>query len=139
MDTLNSAQSDLDISDISENRIKKFFDDETEDYQQHQKYYLYFKKYSCYIKNQSEKCTLIENEIQICEIRNYLNEHGLSEKNYTAVIDWINKYAKDFRKILNVIKLVYVMCCWNKVSCEQISFEDFVELEHKIQHVSEKL
>lgn len=98
----------------------------------------YFKKYiQAFIHH--EDSVVIDNEIQIHEIHEHLLSHGLSLQDSEEIRSWIKKNSKPFRNYLNTIKIIYLVWYCQGKKWSDITFEEFGELEDKINSVKEEL
>jgi len=92
----------------------------------------YFKQYVQFLESEHKTCLIVDNEIQAQEIRNHLASNGFSSDNHQEGINWIKNNGKAFRDYLNSIKIVYLIwkCMGNRWT--DITWEEFLELEEKV-------
>lgn len=89
----------------------------------------------CFDKNES--CMDLDNRIQAGEIASHLSNNGISHLDQGAKIDWIMKHGREFRQYLNTIKLIYVVWTASGRSWDEMSFEEFREIEARINGIKE--
>ena len=94
----------------------------------------YFKEYLFYLDSNS--ILYIDNKIQHNEIINHLKNNGYSDSDTYEITKWINKNAKNFRKYLNTIKLIFIIIKCSNININDLSFEQFCKIEDKINSYS---
>ena len=98
----------------------------------------YFKKYVQFLENEDDTCHILDNRIQIDEIRDHLYRHGKDENHKDEIDRWIDENARPFREYLNTIKLVYVVWkCMGK-EWQNIEFDEFNAIEETLNKLKHK-
>ena len=78
----------------------------------------------------TKSLTQLDNQLQAAEIALHLKINGLSEKDTTEKIRWIQKYGRGFREYLNTIKIAAI--AWCAKSEDMPTWEEFCKLTEQI-------
>lgn len=98
-----------------------------------QKTFLYFKKY---IEELTLKDSVkIDNEIQAKEIEKHCQNNHIPLDNCEEITKWIDSNAEGFRNYLNSIKLIYTVWHCMGHDWEVITWEEFCQIEDKINEI----
>jgi hypothetical protein len=102
----------------------------------------YFKKYVEFLELEENTCLILDNKIQSEEIQEHLrrtgHNSGMDGRKKEIISQWIRENARPFRDYLNSIKLVYVV--WKCMGKEwsEITWEEFVEIEERLNSLKYK-
>jgi hypothetical protein len=103
----------------------------------------YFKKYVGFLEENERTCLTLDNEIQSEEIQDHLRREGFGNNGgdpgkKDEISRWIKENARPFRDYLNSIKIAYVVWkCMGK-DWKDITWEEFVVLEDRLNQLKYK-
>ena len=100
----------------------------------------YFKKYVTFLEEEKNTCLILDNEIQSEEIQEHLRRtgSGIDGRKKEVISQWIKENARPFRDYLNSIKLAYVVWkCMGK-NWEDITWDEFVVIEERLNSLKYK-
>lgn len=88
-----------------------------------------------YLKEISEnrqRCCILDNRIQADEIRAFLGKNNKTPQNDLDVQSWIKEYSKEFRSMLNSVKLAAVLLLSQGITEEKMDWKCFCRIEETL-------
>jgi hypothetical protein len=107
-----------------------------------QKTFEYFKQYVQFLEKDGNTCQILDNRIQANEIEDHLKRNGkessLSQVKKEEISHWIKENARPFRDYLNSIKLAYVVWKCMGRDWRDITWDEFVKIEERLNQLKYK-
>lgn len=93
--------------------------------EKNKKTFLLVQKYIERLGENSCSCITLDNNIQMDEIRSWLESLASDDRDTEAVNQWIEKNGQSFRNYLNTIKLIYTIWFCTTDHKRKLSWEEF--------------
>ena len=113
--------------------------------EQNESTFLFFKEYfkSLMKATSTDKVQNLDLQLQLQEIKNYLNVNNKNQKDNKECIKWIEENSKNYRLYLNTLKIVKLIfdciCEIENKTIDQITYEDFKKVEAIINNEKESI
>jgi hypothetical protein len=89
----------------------------------------------CFAEGRS--CMELDNAIQADEVSAHMWTNQIPPANQEEKIRWVLEHGREFRQYLNTIKLIYVVWTASGRSWDEMTFEEFQKIEHRINNIKE--
>lgn len=96
----------------------------------------YANRYAECFANQ-RSCMELDNAIQADELAAHMWINHIPQEDQAAKVQWIVEHGREFRQYLNTIKLIYVVWTASGRSWDEMSFEEFQQIEQRINGIKE--
>ncbi|HOJ63547.1 MAG TPA: hypothetical protein PLE45_03900 [Spirochaetota bacterium] len=101
----------------------------------------YVKECLAFLEKRDKAVLSFDNGIQYRELFAHFQRKGINEPELQQLeaIDWINKYACDFRSYLNTIKIAASFLHYKEIKSDELSREEFEKCCDAINNLNEFL